>query len=133
MVEAVVVTWWILASVSGTGSNVDAPVALGPYPSQELCRVAGESRFSFDSRFWTEAHIAEEKKRYADAEAKRQAELRTAPHDKNGYAHLSDGTVVHFNQKGEQDGGFSSGGSMSMEYCPCYRAITACVKVSESK
>lgn len=45
--------WWILVNpTSWYGQRI--PQALGPYPSKELCRIAGKSVMPDDEQFWTE-------------------------------------------------------------------------------
>lgn len=126
------VAYWILVNVIGSPSNPDFPIAMGPYPSLELCQVAGHNRFPEDTRFWTVEQIAAEKERLAQADARRKKELLTAPHDKRGWATLSDGFRAHFNRDGKQDATDDPSYSR-MFTCPCYSAISACAKVSETK
>lgn len=55
-------TWWILVraigSVSGSPNIVQA---LGPYPSEELCRVAAHEMMPDETRFMTEGQIQKRK------------------------------------------------------------------------
>ena len=50
-----VIAWWILVQCFGCGDTGSVPRAIGPYPSQEMCRLAGNRLMPTDRQFWTEA------------------------------------------------------------------------------
>lgn len=128
-------SWYILAHYYDANSS-PTPKLLGPFPSNELCRIAGESTFSYDRRFWTEKKIAEVEAEMKEKKDKRDALIvemaKTAKRDKNGDATLKlnpcDTTVVDKNNKevgvnfGCMDGTTTLG-----RYTPGPDALTGCV------
>lgn len=101
--------WWFLVHIAPASNNIpDSVRAEGPYPSLAFCKQAGKRLLPADRAFWTaeEIQVADAYiQRVAD---ERAAELRVTPHDKDGYARLKSGEVVHFNKKGEADGSYTS-------------------------
>src|SRR3990167_11047946 len=83
MTFIVVAAWWFLAMVHGASSNDRTVSAFGPYPSQELCRIAGEA-LTGDSRFWGPARVQAEKAAAA-ANAKQLATAIATAMKKPGY------------------------------------------------
>jgi hypothetical protein len=126
------VTWWFLVDVYGTQHGIgDGPRAKGPFPSKELCRVAGASMFPSDSRFWTpkQVRVAEEEARVYSLRVNSEIIAKRKPGTKQTIE-LFNGTSVMFNEKDEFVGlvsGFGGGGSSGgMVSCPCYMALTPC-------
>lgn len=73
-------TWWFLVSVDGP-RGADTRIQ-GPFPTAELCRVAGELTVPSDRRFWLPAKVAkaeqEDRERAARYEQEWQAKLAQA-------------------------------------------------------
>lgn len=126
-------TWWILANDQSKWGS--APNALGPYPSAELCRIAGHAAMPYDDQFKTTIQIEKDKRAAAVERARQNAAIAAAPHDKDGWARTKEYGSFHFNAKGEIDGQAVSGGGTwdSVHSGPSYSAITGCVKVDSPK
>jgi len=86
-VEDLEIEWFILARYFG-----NLPKALGPFPSKELCRIAGEDTFPEDQRFWVPERVIKFKADLEQDERERKAKiatmLKTAKRDKNGQVEL---------------------------------------------
>lgn len=139
--------WWILVRImSGPSDGFNIPRAIGPYPSQEMCRIAGREMMPVDRRFWTlterekaevrdkveaeKARLASEKE---ETEIKQIAESVCSGKRKPGDVKLPSGTFVTFDKDGKETGrswGIITyttsfmGASSSV-----YDALTSCVEI----
>lgn len=146
MIILLVSSWWILVSVFG-GSD-DIPRAIGPYPSQEMCRIAGEHLMPNDRQFWTaekreqtEAREKTEAEKRQLEDEKYKAELAQIGEDvrgskrKPGRIRTSRG-VSEFDKNGTltlETGWLQVSGSGTFESSPFYTALTPCVEIKDDK
>lgn len=95
--------WWILVTVyPRTIQDTQRVEARGPYPSADLCRVAGRAMFPDDHRFWTPEEVRAATERARLLAAQRAADL--ARLRRPGTAQtltLSDGTTLTYTAQDE--------------------------------
>lgn len=116
--------WWILV-VGGLANPYSQaelaisriPRAMGPYPSAELCRVAGESLMPRERQFWTAEKIQAANTRAWIRDQEREAVAETSPAEPSDYLgwHIQ-GTTT---------------GMTSSWFPP--KALTGCVKLYEEE
>ena len=135
-------TYWILAE--DTSNRTSPAYILGPYPSRELCRIAGALTFPTDQRFWTakeraaeQARIKASREEAAAQEAARKAALHRAWENgghKPGRLQWR-GSSYEFDEHGEEKYTtktfYGTSLNVTMRSCPCLEAKTGCVRVVE--
>ena len=121
--------WYILARYYEDNKRI--PRILGPFPSRELCRLAGEDTFPDDPRFWTSQHIVEHNAKLAKDRAERESQiaekLKTAKRDKNGrvWVTLDSGSQILIDKDGKEVGWSGPLSAFAGSMPP--DAITGCV------
>lgn len=134
--------WWILVQ-NHDGRTQPVPLAAGPYPSKEVCRLAGKAMMPDDQRFWTDAEKVDAKARAEQRERDVQAVIAAAweknkhqagsvefPQRTHGVAlSLGDATRYHFDAAGKIVMVSGSVGYIS-GMLPPPSAITGCVLVA---
>ncbi len=118
--------WWFLAQPMPTSAADDVhPVAFGPYPSQELCRVAGFTMMPFDPRFWLPADKATQTK----IDKARATMLAAVPHTPGAHQ-LRDGSMVRFDKAGRELPDYAPF-EWTIRAGSSYMALSPCTKVRE--
>lgn len=130
----IISAWWILATVSGvSGRDGDIPRAIGPYPSEEICMIAGNKLMPSDSRFQTDSQ-KEEIRRAAEAREEECNQLFGAvpASKKKGWVSLPGCGARHFGppvNDGAVLSDISSGWTVIDAHS--YSAITSCTEVKQ--
>lgn len=128
------IKWWVLARMFWRSDSPNIPFAIGPYPSENLCRLAARSMMPSDRQFWTseEREAAEqEDKRRADAYEAEVERARASLGGKAGKVTLESSlTTIEFNAEGKQVGWISSGsGTYVSSRPPEPIALSGCVAI----
>jgi hypothetical protein len=126
----ILATWWILVHSFTGNSGLDVPRALGPYPSKDLCRIAGRTAMPDDRRFYTADELAKKDADEQERRRKRDAEIASKKPDKAGWIYF-DCEAIHVGKDGKPDGQ-SSTSCISVPWS-YLSAITDCVAVEDSK
>lgn len=122
-------TWWILVQEDDERCRY-RPSTLGPFPSRELCRIAGHSVMPDDTRFWSRADIALDAERKANAqEAYRVAKDAFMKLNPKGGTWVHRGSTYTLNEKGEAILNFFTSVGSSRTCGGQFNALTACVYV----
>jgi len=75
--------WWVLVKYDQRSNEQrSAPVAIGPYPSAEFCRLAAHKLMPDERQFWTPQEREAQDKLDAEAAAKWKATLAALPRGK---------------------------------------------------
>lgn len=135
-------SWWILAKRNGGYAEDLIPRAIGPYPSQELCRIAGHDLARDDRRFWTaeeRAKAEEADRKEAEAWRLKQerhskeilpfAEAVRAGKIKPGKIKLPSGDDAYLDKNGTENTIIFSGTSSGFLPMMSYTALTPCVEI----
>lgn len=154
MTKATIIGWWILVQVWGGSCQSEAPRAIGPYPSQEMCRLAGNKIMPDNKLFWTPAAVAEaeakdrvEAERFKAQQEKERIEIAeigkaiVAGKRKPGTIKLSSGASVIFDKDGKETGrdwgvltlNSTGPGSGFIISGPFYNALTPCVEIKSEE
>lgn len=64
--------WWILIAMLHPGTPFQVTSAIGPYPSLELCKLAGKATMPSDERFWTQEEINNQRQHELEERARRE-------------------------------------------------------------
>ena len=145
MIKTTIFGWWILLqAMSGYTAEIAIPRAAGPYPSQEMCRIAGNKMMPDDRRFWTEEarvkaeaanKLEAEKRKAQDAIRSKEIEVAAAHvregKIKPGWVTLSSGDKVHLDKDGKEDVITFGTVSFTSISSPLYTALTPCVEIKE--
>jgi hypothetical protein len=129
--------------MSGQIGDVEIPRVAGPYPSQELCRLAGYSIDPDDRRFWTEemrTKVEREEKIKVEARTKEieivKEQVRSGKR-KPGWIKLSDGSSIGIQPNGELEsltaGALTLSGTGWVTWSRTYEAITPCVEIKSGE
>lgn len=135
-----VVMWWILTTTNAFACGGDCgarktPEANGPYPSAELCRLAGRNIMPSDRQFWTEAEKEAQLKREAERDSALKAKIAAALKKNGGKAgsvsedSLSCSPSVLFDAQGEIIG--AAGGCTTWGGYIEPTALTGCVAIPQ--
>lgn len=132
--------WWILIAVLHPGTPFQVTNAVGPYPSAEVCRLAGKSMMPSDERFWTPEEVANQRRHDAEERVRQEAAHRERVAAAKAKAKGRPFTVddpwncrkERYDAAGKLIEGSGDYGCISINAVTEPRAVTGCVKVEES-
>lgn len=130
-------SWWILVMMFGGAHDADRiPRAMGPYPSETLCKVAGHAIMGDDRKFFSDEDIARADEAVRVRTRAREAEIAALPMKAGSYQLKSGELVVRLKDGGIESAGMLGSSTASFygsSAATFYSALTGCVNVEDAK